>query len=181
MFPQMPSAVVPLWRKRALLPACTLALCAALIGCDRKDGSGSLGFSPASASAADQPPSAATQSADGSTQYIPDPEIGREVFVQTCATCHGFQAQGLPHQGAALRTSPFVTAQNDKDLLAFIRKGRPARDPNNKSGVAMPPSGNNPALSDERLLDVVAYLRQVQDEARAETTSGNTPSTSAAK
>jgi mono/diheme cytochrome c family protein len=103
------------------------------------------------------------------------------VFVQTCATCHGFQAQGLPHNGAALRTSPFIAGQSDKNLISFIRAGRRAKDPTNKSGVAMPPSGNNPSLSDARLADVVAYLRQVQEEQKAEATAESTPATSQAK
>jgi cytochrome c1 len=45
----------------------------------------------------------------------------------------------------------------------------------------MPPSGNNPSLSDARLADVVAYLRQVQEEQKAEATAESTPATSQAK
>src|SRR4051812_13816596 len=75
----------------------------------------------------------------------PDAEVGQQVFVQTCATCHGFQAQGLPHQGAPLRTSPFIASHDDRALIEFIKQGRPAKDSSNASGVAMPPRGNNPA------------------------------------
>lgn len=110
------------------------------------------------------------QGAAGAVAFIdpPDAEIGREIYVQSCATCHGFQAQGLPHQGLPLRTSPFVAAHSDQDLIAFIKAGRSVKDPANTSGVAMPPRGNNPGLNDARLADVVAYLRQVQQEARAD-------------
>ena len=34
-----------------------------------------------------------------------------------------------------------------------------ADDPENRSGLAMPAWGGNPALSEENLLDVVAFLR----------------------
>jgi mono/diheme cytochrome c family protein len=174
---------------KSLGTACLLATTAALTGCDRKNAEGSITPSiPVSSFSttlnADQSAAAATQASaveNGNSDYVPDAEIGREVFVQTCATCHGFQAQGLPHQGAALRTSSFVASKSDKDLIAFIRKGRLAKDPANKSGAAMPPSGNNPALSDARLADVVTYLRQVQEEAKAENTDGNGATTSAAK
>jgi mono/diheme cytochrome c family protein len=98
----------------------------------------------------------------------PDAEVGQQVFIATCATCHGFQAQGLPHQGAPLRTSTFIASHDDRALIEFIKQGRPAKDPGNASGVAMPPRGNNPAISDARLADVVAFLRQVQAEAKAE-------------
>jgi mono/diheme cytochrome c family protein len=144
-------------------------------GCDQKREQ----TSSASSSPAIHPTGIVTASAVGPAEVAddaPDPEVGREVFIQTCATCHGFQAQGLPHQGAPLRSSSFVASHSDKDLITFIKSGRPAKDPTNISGVAMPPRGNNPALSDARLADVVAYLRQVQEEAKSDAT-GPTAST----
>jgi mono/diheme cytochrome c family protein len=174
-----PASMKKLWS------AWILSIAAAMAGCDRKEaGAPASPVVPAAVIAPDSSAGAATQASqvvDGNSEYIPDPEVGREVFVQTCATCHGFQAQGLPHNGAALRTSTFVSGHTDKDLVAFIRAGRRAKDPSNKSGVAMPPSGNNASLSDERLADVVAYLRQVQEEQRAEATTESTPATSQAK
>lgn len=154
-----------------------LAVASSMVGCGSKDGTSGSSYSqvPGSkvgvAGAATMPPPSSPGSLVSSGELpgeAPDAEIGRQVYVQTCATCHGFQAQGLPHQGAALRTSPFVAGHNDRDLVAFIKAGRPAKDANNVSGVAMPPRGNNAALSDARLADVVAYLRQVQEEARAD-------------
>jgi mono/diheme cytochrome c family protein len=119
----------------------------------------------------------APQTGAGEVMDAPDPDIGHLVFTQTCASCHGFQAQGLPHNGAPLRTSKFVASHSDPDLIAFIKTGRPAKDPTNKSGVAMPPRGNNAALSDARLADVVAFLRQVQAEAKADGEGDDTPAT----
>jgi mono/diheme cytochrome c family protein len=162
---------------KTLVTVCILSIPVMFAGCDRKQASGAATMpSGSSLDSATQ----ASQLVDGNSEYVPDPEVGREIFGQTCATCHGFQAQGLPHQGAALRTSPFVAGKDDKDLIAFIRRGRLAKDPTNRSGAAMPPSGNNPALSDERLADVVAFLRQVQEEAKAEATTGNTGATTSA-
>src|SRR5438093_6153726 len=36
-----------------------------------------------------------------------DLDRGRQLFITTCASCHGATAQGLPHQGANLRASKF--------------------------------------------------------------------------
>lgn len=105
----------------------------------------------------------------------PDPDMGREIFLQGCVTCHGANAQGLPHQGASLRTSTFIASHTDKQLIEFIKKGRPANDPSNRSGVTMPPDGNMPGLTDDRLADVVAYLRQVQREAKEDTAGASAP------
>jgi len=126
----------------------------------------------------------ANLSPDSSAAEPPDPDVGQQVFLHSCATCHGFRAQGLPHQGVPLRTSAFIATHDDAALVAFIKQGRPEKDPSNASGMPMPPRGNNPALSDERLVDVVAYLRQVQAETKAdaanESQSGATAATPAA-
>ncbi len=104
----------------------------------------------------------------GPAAYVPDPETGHEVYRQACINCHGPTGAGMPHNGAALTTSTFVASQTDAQLAEFIKKGRPAWDPANKSGVTMPANGNVPGgLDDDRLLDVVAYLRQIQAKAKA--------------
>ncbi|WP_448601203.1 hypothetical protein [Thermoflexus hugenholtzii] len=43
--------------------------------------------------------------------------------------------------------------------MEFIKKGRPATDPANTTGVDMPPKGGNPALTDQDLADIIAFLR----------------------
>jgi disulfide bond formation protein DsbB len=35
-------------------------------------------------------------------------------------------------------------------------------DPLNTTGIAMPPKGGNPALTDGQIVDIVAYLRSIQ-------------------
>ena len=91
-----------------------------------------------------------------------DPAVvaeGAEVFGSLCAACHGPDARGLPNLGLDLVHSEFVASQSDQDLLTFVKTGRPVWDPANTTGVDMPPRGGNPALSDEQILSVIAYLR----------------------
>jgi disulfide bond formation protein DsbB len=154
---------------------------ATMTGCDRShDSTSTSGATPSKATATVTPTNATGADSAVADADAPDPEVGHQVFVQTCATCHGFQAQGLPHNGAPLRTSKFVATHNDQELVDFIKKGRPINDPVNTSGVAMPPRGNNPALSDARLADVVAWLRQVQAEAKADAENAVSPTAATA-
>jgi disulfide bond formation protein DsbB len=93
---------------------------------------------------------------------------GQTLFAQSCATCHGIAAQGLPHQGADLRHSRFVSQRSDKGLIEFLRAGRTPSDPESVMRLPMPPRGGNPNLSDQNLVDIVAYLRTVQQQAKAQ-------------
>ena len=58
--------------------------------------------------------------------------------------------------------SDFVKGLSDQELLAFIKKGRPTSDPANTTGVDMPPKGGNPSLTDQQILDIIAYIRSLQ-------------------
>ena len=49
-------------------------------------------------------------------------------------------------------------------MLEFVKVGRPTGDPLNTTGVDMPPKGGNPALSEEDLYDIVAYIRAIHQE-----------------
>ncbi len=110
----------------------------------------SSGGSPASSTPSPQPVAAALSG---------NPEKGKELFLGTCASCHGPDAKGLPGLGKDLTTSAFVKQQTDAQLLEFIKKGRPATDPANTTGVDMPPKGGNPALTDQDLADIIAFIR----------------------
>uniref|UniRef100_UPI0035E428CE c-type cytochrome n=1 Tax=Thermoflexus sp. TaxID=1969742 RepID=UPI0035E428CE len=57
-----------------------------------------------------------------------NPENGKQLFLGTCASCHGPDAKGLPGLGKDLTTSAFVRQQTDAQLLEFIKRGRPATD-----------------------------------------------------
>jgi disulfide bond formation protein DsbB len=90
-----------------------------------------------------------------------DPVKGKEAFA-TCAGCHGPEGKGIQGLGKDFTSSEFVKSQTDEQLLAFIKVGRPASDPANTTGVDMPPKGGNPALTDQQLMDVIAYVRSLQ-------------------
>lgn len=83
---------------------------------------------------------------------------GEELFA-LCAACHGADARGLPNLGKDLVTSEFVHSLTDDELLDFIKTGRPMWDPLNTSGIDMPPRGGNPALTDEQITSLIAYIR----------------------
>ena len=90
-----------------------------------------------------------------------DVEDGRQLYLGSCAACHGTGGQGMPNQGPDLRGSAFVAQSTDDQLLAFLAGGRPTGDPQNKSGLPMPPRGGNPSLSDRHLGQIVKHLRTV--------------------
>ena len=95
----------------------------------------------------------------------PSPEqlaAGQKVFLGTCATCHGKDAHGLPRLGKGLHYNEFVKSKTDEELVGFIKTGRPAADPLNTTGVDMPPKGGNPALTDQDLQAVIAFVRSLQ-------------------
>lgn len=89
---------------------------------------------------------------------------GKAVFEGTCISCHGPDAKGLPGLGKDLTTSEFVAGQTDDQLLAFVKKGRPATDPANTNKVDMPPRGGNPALTDTDLTNVIAFVRSIHQK-----------------
>jgi disulfide bond formation protein DsbB len=90
-----------------------------------------------------------------------DPAKGKEAFA-TCAGCHGPEGKGIEGLGKDMTSSEFIASQTDEQLLAFIKTGRPATDPLNTVGVDMPPKGGNPALNDAQILDIIAYIRSLQ-------------------
>jgi len=91
-----------------------------------------------------------------------DAKKGETAFAGTCVPCHGPDAKGMPGLGKDLTTSTFVKDTSDAELILFVTKGRPAGDPLNTTGVDMPPRGGNPALKDQDLADIVAYLHTLQ-------------------
>ncbi|MBI3969334.1 MAG: cytochrome c [Chloroflexi bacterium] len=91
-----------------------------------------------------------------------DAARGKELYAQSCASCHGPDAKGIQGLGKDLATSAFTKSQSDADLVAFVKKGRPASDPANTTKVDMPPKGGNPALTDPQMTDIVGFLRTLQ-------------------
>jgi disulfide bond formation protein DsbB len=87
-------------------------------------------------------------------------EQGEQLFAQ-CAACHGPDARGLPNLGKDLIASEFVAGLTDDALLDFIKIGRPLWDPLNTTGIDMPGKGGNPALTDDDILAIIAYVRSL--------------------
>lgn len=138
-------------KKRVLLLSTLVLVLSIVAACGGGGGGG--GAAPAQP-AATQPP-AAPAMAKG------DPAKGKEAF-STCAGCHGPDGKGLPNLGKDMTTSAFIKSQTDEQLLAFVKTGRPASDPANTTGVDMPPKGGNPALTDAQIMDIIAYIRTLQ-------------------
>ena len=91
-----------------------------------------------------------------------DPEEGKKQYDSLCIACHGPTGEGVEGLGKPFTTSDFVRERDDQQMLEFIKAGRPVGDPLNTTGVDMPPKGGNPALTDEQILDIVAYVRTLQ-------------------
>lgn len=91
-----------------------------------------------------------------------DPDAGEAKFNEVCIACHGAGGIGIENLGKDMTSSEFIAEQSDEELLAFVKTGRPIGDPLNTTGIDMPAKGGNPALSDEQILDIIAYMRILQ-------------------
>jgi mono/diheme cytochrome c family protein len=105
----------------------------------------------------------AAQAPDTDTAAVPagDPVAGERLYMQSCSACHGPDAQGIPGLGRSMVGTEFFATHDDQEILEFVKQGRPATHPDNEAGVDMPPKGGNPALTDEQILDIIAYLRSL--------------------
>ena len=92
-----------------------------------------------------------------------DPEAGKQQFDMVCIACHGPGGVGVEGLGKPFTTSEFLLTVDDQELLEFAKTGRPVSHPDNTTGVDMPPKGGNPALTDEQLLDIIAYIRTLHE------------------
>lgn len=129
--------------RRLILPAIALAAAAMLTACG---GGGQAA-----------PTAAPTQASLGG-----DVENGKAKFATTCTSCHGPDAKGMTGLGKDLHNNAFIADLSDQQAVDFLKKGRTASDPLNTTKVDMPPKGGNPALSDQDLADIVAFLRTLK-------------------
>lgn len=109
------------------------------------------------------PFSAGASPSSGSSPVVVagDVAAGQTTFNNRCTVCHGPGGEGIVGLGKPLTTSEFASGLTDDELLAFLQAGRPSDDPLNTTGIAMPARGGTPALSDDELVDVIAYLRTI--------------------
>lgn len=89
-------------------------------------------------------------------------ENGKAKFATTCTSCHGPDAKGMTGLGKDLHNNQYIANMSDQQAVDFLKKGRTASDPLNTTKVDMPPKGGNPALSDQDLADIVAFIRTLK-------------------
>lgn len=137
----------------AIIAAVSLAF-AGLTAFTRATATAQVAFTPVTA------PTSMTQ-LDGTPISVDTAAVtdGQQLYLQACAACHGQQGEGVANLGNSLVASELMQAGADADLLAMIRAGRDVNAADNQSGLAMPPSGGRPDLSDADLLAIVEFLR----------------------
>ena len=100
-----------------------------------------------------------------STTYGPvevrpgDPVNGARVYTGVCSACHSRDLTGVQGLGAALAPNDLIAESTEVEIVELLIEGRPAEHPDNSTGIDMPPRGGNPALTDQDLADVAAYLK----------------------
>jgi disulfide bond formation protein DsbB len=87
--------------------------------------------------------------------------VGRDLFVASCSACHGPNGEGMEGLGKPFTTSVFVRDSTDKEIITMVKMGRPVWDAANTTGVDMPPKGGNPAITDDELYEIIAYIRSI--------------------
>jgi len=80
---------------------------------------------------------------------------GQAIYAQTCIACHGANGKGTIPGVADLTDRQGALAKPDVELLTSISEG--FQSPG--SMLAMPANGGNPALTEEDVSAVLAYLR----------------------
>ncbi|MEZ4667595.1 MAG: cytochrome c [Anaerolineae bacterium] len=99
------------------------------------------------------------------TSMVGDPVAGKKVYQTACVACHGPDARGVANLGKSLHPSDsdFVSSRTDDELVEYIKVGRRVDDPLNTTGIDMPPKGGNPALTEEDMYNIVAYMRTLDE------------------
>lgn len=96
---------------------------------------------------------------DQASAQAEPPADGARLYSEACAVCHGAAGEGVTNLGNALAGSEFIRTRTDEELLLLIRQGRAADDPDNLTGLVMPPNGGRPDLTDDELLAMIRFLR----------------------
>ena len=87
---------------------------------------------------------------------------GKAAFMSTCIACHGEHGEAKPGLGKDLGPAEFFTGRTAQAAGNSLMGGRGPSDPLNTTGVQMPPKGGNPALSNDDLADIVAFVRSLK-------------------
>jgi mono/diheme cytochrome c family protein len=86
---------------------------------------------------------------------------GQVAYNRSCAGCHGADGQGVQFLGSSLAESALLTERNGIALLEFLTKEQPPVDP--RVAFPHPYRGGYPLLSDEQLLNIIAYLHTLAE------------------
>lgn len=86
---------------------------------------------------------------------------GLDLYVSMCSSCHGPNGEGMDGLGMPFTTSTFIRDSTDKEIVTMVKMGRPIWDAANTTGIDMPSKGGNPAMSDEELNEIIAYIRSI--------------------
>lgn len=116
------------------------------------------------AAPAQQEQPVAAQQAAAPAAPVGDAANGGKIFATACVACHGPEGKGVTGLGKDLTTSEWVAQQSDEQLVEFIKRGRDAGDALNTTGIAMPPKGGNPAMSEQEVADIVAFVRSIHQQ-----------------
>ena len=92
----------------------------------------------------------------------PEVVLGQELVDQSCTACHGKDYTGVSGLGTSFVDSAFIQDHTDAEVAALIKEGRLNDAPDNVTGIAMPPYGGNPRLTDDDLAAIAAFLRTLQ-------------------
>ena len=90
---------------------------------------------------------------------VGDPVGGFVLYRTTCIVCHGEGGIGIAGLGKPWIGSDFINSRTDDEMMAFLLVGISADDPLNTTGIDMLPKGGNKALTEQDLLDLIAYMR----------------------
>jgi cbb3-type cytochrome c oxidase subunit III len=112
--------------------------------------------------AAPDPNPSPITTADPSLQHLGDPKLGKDLYGQYCAACHGQNASGYAEggPGPAIGNPAFLAAASDDFIFQTVKHGRigtPMRAFSGSRGLAN--------LSDQEIGSIIAYLRNRGDTA----------------
>jgi mono/diheme cytochrome c family protein len=85
--------------------------------------------------------------------------IGEALYIQNCSGCHALDGDGLPYLALGFGGSHLISEHDGMGLLLFLTNAQPPMNP--ETGFPHPYRGGYPVLTDEQLLEVIAYIYSI--------------------